>query len=198
MTCRYLVIIFKIWKETHERISRNLVSKSLRVDRDPPRSAKSQVGQIAKKIHKFSGFRGLLGRYASVTDHIAPGCSPHVCYEPAKDEDHRPTGDRVGLARNPALQPASPLLSTTVAIHWRETEIDRNRPNFFFQTFFSTRKNENFQWDFFKVHLHNSKNRFRCSYGGFKGVIDTRNRLPKNSTKTNWFLTRVLQAQELY
>ena len=83
----------------------------------PLRSAKSQVGQIAKISRNFSVFRGLLGRYASVTDHIAPGCSPHVYYEPAKDEDHRPTGDRVGLARNPGLKPTSPLLSTTVAIH---------------------------------------------------------------------------------
>ena len=66
---------------------------------------------------KKSVFRGLLGRYASVTDHIAPGWSPHVCYEPAKDEDHRPSGDRVGPIRNPGLQPTSPLRSTTQRIH---------------------------------------------------------------------------------
>ena len=126
MTFRYLIIIVKILKKFHERFSRNLVSKSLRVDRDPPRSAKSQVGQIAKISQKFSVFRGLLGRYASVTDHIAPGCSPHVYYEPAKDEDHRPTGDRVGPTRNPGLQPTSPATVYNSSNTPKSTEIDRN------------------------------------------------------------------------
>ena len=117
ITFRYLLLIFKILFVTRERFSRNLISKLHGSNQLPPRSAKSQVGQIAKISPKKSVFRGLLGRYGSVTDHIAPGWRPHVCYEPAKDEDHRPTGDRIGLARNPGLQPASPLLSTTVATH---------------------------------------------------------------------------------
>ena len=76
--------------------------------RSPPHPLNRRVGQIAENFQKFSVFRGWNGRYASVAVHIAPGCGPHVCYEPAKDGDHRPSGHRDSLDRNSDCRSKSP------------------------------------------------------------------------------------------